>query len=101
MKTHTPGPWKASPFSSVVGCPVMAQPDPKENSVLVASTYNEADARLVASAPELLTELAASTEALRACWNALTGVSAFMPGAAGALHERLLASESVLKKAGS
>lgn len=60
MSAHTPGPWKASPFSSVVGCAITAQPDPKQNSQLVASTYSEANAALIAAAPDLLEALKAS-----------------------------------------
>ena len=67
MTKHTPGPWNAAPFSSVVGCPIMAQPDPKKNSILVAVTQSavaedsagfraevEANARLITAAPDLL-----------------------------------------------
>ena len=64
---YTPGPWKAAPFSSVVGCPITAQPDPKQNTIVVAGTRGafgedyrgeiEANARLIASAPELLAAL--------------------------------------------
>ena len=64
---YTPGPWKAAPFSSVVGCPITAQPDPKQNTIVVAGTRGafgedyrgeiEANARLIASAPELLEAL--------------------------------------------
>lgn len=63
----TPGPWRATAFSSVVGCPIMAQPDPKRNSVIVAGVHGafgddyqgevEANAALIASAPELLNAL--------------------------------------------
>jgi hypothetical protein len=59
MSAHTPGPWRASPFSSVVGCAITAQPDPKKNTQMVASTYTEADARLIAAAPDLLAAIRA------------------------------------------
>lgn len=62
----TPGPWKAAPYSSVVGCPISAQPDPEKNTILVAGTRSavaetpegfraevEANARLIAAAPEI------------------------------------------------
>jgi hypothetical protein len=64
---HTPGPWKAAPYSSVVGCPVSAQPDKRKNTFVVAGVHGaaaeddderrlevEANARLIAAAPELL-----------------------------------------------
>ena len=63
---HTPGPWFAAAFSSVVGCPIMAQPNKNENMIVVAGTRSavskdasgfraevEANARLMAAAPEL------------------------------------------------
>lgn len=64
---HTPGPWKASPFSSIVGCPISAQPDPKRNTIVIGSVHGaaaedregyraevEANARLISAAPEML-----------------------------------------------
>lgn len=64
---HTPGPWKACAFSSVVGCPITAQPDPNASTIVVAGTRSamaadsegfrqevEANARLIAAAPYLL-----------------------------------------------
>lgn len=64
---HTPGPWTAAPFSSVVGCPITAQPDKTKNTILVAGTRSavaedpaefraevEANARLIAAAPDML-----------------------------------------------
>lgn len=35
---HTPGPWHAAPYSTVVGCPITAQPDPMKNAIIVAGT---------------------------------------------------------------
>lgn len=35
----TPGEWKAAPFSSAVGCPITAQPDPKRNTVVLAGVH--------------------------------------------------------------
>lgn len=62
----TPGPWRAAPFSSVVGCPIGAQPDPKKNTIIVAGTRSavaqepgafraevEANSYLIAAAPEM------------------------------------------------
>ena len=40
---HTKTPWRAGHFSSVVGLPIMAQPDPTQNSMIVA-TCRGADA---------------------------------------------------------
>lgn len=64
MTGHTPGPWTAVSFSSVVGCPITAQPDPNQNTIVVAGTHSafgadfrgevEANARLIAAAPDLL-----------------------------------------------
>ncbi len=57
---HTPGPWKASPYSSIVGCAVTAQPDPRANTVLVAAVRSgQANARLIAAAPKMLAALKA------------------------------------------
>lgn len=60
---HTPGSWRPIPYSSVVGAGVAAQPNPKENSIVLAmipgadrDTAN-ANARLMAAAPELLEAL--------------------------------------------
>ena len=59
--SHTPGPWKAGSYSSVVGIPITAQPDKTKNTVVVASTIQassreeaEANARLISVAPDLL-----------------------------------------------
>lgn len=53
--SFTPGPWDASPWSSVVGGGVFAQPDKTENMVLLASVRSSrADAQLMAAAPDLL-----------------------------------------------
>jgi hypothetical protein len=59
----TPGPWTAAPFSSVVGCPITAQPDPKQNTIILAGVHGsfgddyraevEANAHLIAAAPAL------------------------------------------------
>jgi hypothetical protein len=70
MSNHTPGPWKVAPYSSVVGCPITAQPDPTKNTILIAGTRSavstddegfrsevEANARLIAAAPDLLASL--------------------------------------------
>lgn len=35
----TPGEWKAAAFSSAVGCPITAQPDPKRNTVVLAGVH--------------------------------------------------------------
>lgn len=61
---HTPGPWRATKFSSVVGCPITAQPDKSQNTVVIAGVHGafgddyraevEANALLIAAAPELL-----------------------------------------------
>jgi hypothetical protein len=56
----TPAPWHAGSFSSIVGVPVMAQPDPMKNTFNVCGVAapvsreeNIANARLIAAAPEL------------------------------------------------
>ncbi len=55
---HTPGPWRASPPSSVVGIAITAQPDPKKNSELIASVRSGvANAALIEAAPDLLASL--------------------------------------------
>ena len=58
---HTPGPWRAAPYSSIVGCPITAQPRPDKNSIRIAGVAGpiarveiEANARLIAAAPTLL-----------------------------------------------
>lgn len=35
----TPGDWRAVAFSSVVGCPIMTQPDKTKNSVVIAGVH--------------------------------------------------------------
>lgn len=62
MSEHTPGPWQANAYSSVVGLPVSAQPDPKENTIIICGVRGdrataEANARVIAAAPELLAAL--------------------------------------------
>ncbi len=55
MSAHTPGPWDASPWSSVVGGGVFAQPDKTKNQVLIAQVRSaHADTLLMAAAPALL-----------------------------------------------
>lgn len=56
---HTPGPWEAGHYSSVVGLPVMAQPDKTKNTIVICGVRGdrheaEANARLIAAAPDLL-----------------------------------------------
>lgn len=60
--THTPGPWTANRYSSVVGLPVSAQPDPKQNTIIICGVRGdretaEANAHLIAASPDMLTEL--------------------------------------------
>ncbi len=80
---HTPGPWIAAPFSSVVGCPILAQPDRSKDTFLVAGTRSamatdhagfraevEANASLIAAAPELLEFVCEVLESMeRAHWS--------------------------------
>jgi len=35
----TPGEWRATKFSSVVGCPITTQPDPTKNTVVIAGVH--------------------------------------------------------------
>lgn len=35
----TPGDWRAARFSSIVGSPITAQPDPKKNTVVLAGVH--------------------------------------------------------------
>lgn len=72
MSGHTKGPWLASPYSSVVGVVVTAQPDPTRNSVRIAGvgdaeTRDEviANGALIAAAPDLLDALMALNAAFR------------------------------------
>lgn len=58
----TPGPWRKGSYSSVVGLPIVAQPDPTQNQINVCVVRGEraqaeADAALIAVAPELLDAL--------------------------------------------
>lgn len=60
---HTPGPWEAGHYSSVVGLPVVAQPDPTQNTIIICGVRGnreeaEANARLIAAAPDLFAALA-------------------------------------------
>lgn len=54
MSAHTPGPWKASPEHVIAG----------PSGMRVARASNPDDARLIAAAPLLLTELEASVDLL-------------------------------------
>jgi hypothetical protein len=63
---HTPGPWIAAPYSSVVGAPVVAQSGRPVASVTYFALSedfgnhdreSEANARLIAAAPDLLAAL--------------------------------------------
>jgi hypothetical protein len=65
----TPGPWRACAFSSIVGCPVTAQPDKTKNTFNVCGVAapvsrdeNIANARLIAAAPELYEALELALE---------------------------------------
>ncbi len=79
MGEHTPGDWYTVAYSSVVGGGVWSQPDPKENPVCVAmipgpdrSTV-EANARLIAAAPDMLDALQWAKAGLSAPYNATEG----------------------------
>lgn len=60
---HTPGPWIASKYSSVVGCPVVNQIGHVVCNTASAGTFEsgkeeaEANAKLIASAPDMLDAL--------------------------------------------
>lgn len=59
MSGHTPGPWKISPYSSIVGIAVYG------DGIVIAGVRggkerSEADARLIAAAPDLLQWVAES-----------------------------------------
>jgi hypothetical protein len=69
----TPGPYRAGRYSSMLGCPVMAQPDLNENSIVLCSVYGgldagkeecEATARLFAAAPDLVKAATSARKAL-------------------------------------
>ena len=51
---HTPGPWRATPHSSIVGTGIVANRGIVVASVLGVPEVCQANARLIASAPELL-----------------------------------------------
>ena len=38
---HTPPPWRSHPYSSVVGCPITAQPDPTKDTINITATIGE------------------------------------------------------------
>ena len=62
MSVHTPGPWTARAYSSVLGLPVSAQPDAEANAVIICGVRGEqktaeANAHLIAAAPDLLAAL--------------------------------------------
>jgi hypothetical protein len=101
--SFTPGPWKAAPFSSIVGWPISAQPDPKRNTVIIAGVHGffgedyraevEANARLIAAAPELLAacrvaecaveELCIGQDPANQCWVTLAEIRAAITKATG------------------
>jgi hypothetical protein len=75
MPDHTPGPWKVFklPGASMIGVvPVNARGRPRQGRETpdICQCEQEADARLIAAAPELLT----------ACKEALAIVTAYAPG---------------------
>ncbi len=39
----TAGPWRATSYSSIVGCPITAQPDPTRNTRVVAGVHGDRD----------------------------------------------------------
>ena len=51
---HTPGPWRATPHSSIVGTGIVANRGIVVASVLGVPEVCQANARLIASAPDLL-----------------------------------------------
>lgn len=53
---HTPGPWQANPIGVAGRCSISA-PHPKGGGQNVVDECLEADARLIAAAPELLAAL--------------------------------------------
>ena len=63
MSEHTPGPWTLGPWNSgpheVHGTPVID----KNTLILAIASNNEADARLIAAAPDLLAALEALCDA--------------------------------------
>lgn len=71
-REHTKGPWRVGHYSSVVGLPIMAQPEPTRNSVSVCVVHGdreqaEANAQLIGAATDMLTalrEMVSSAEAI-------------------------------------
>ncbi len=60
MNKHTPGPWKAEPFAG--GWNVWPISSKKPDGSAIAYDCTEADARLIAAAPDLLAALLALVE---------------------------------------
>ena len=54
---HTPGPWRATPHSSIVGTGIVANRGIVVASVLGVPEVCQANAHLIASAPDLLAAL--------------------------------------------
>lgn len=62
MSKFTPGPWEAKSFAGIIN--VWSTSHRKHDSSAVAYDCSEADARLIAAAPELLSALEIAAEML-------------------------------------
>lgn len=65
MSGHTPGPWTISPVRTVDG-EYMVVGGPGKEFGLIAAVTEEADARLIAAAPEMLAALSGVVRILQA-----------------------------------
>lgn len=91
----TPGEWWAAGYSSVVGSPVMAQPDKTKNSQLVCGVHGpatreetEANAKAIAAVPRYIAALKAAQERERVLREALDQAFDFLGGVDDAVDIR-------------
>jgi outer membrane scaffolding protein for murein synthesis (MipA/OmpV family) len=101
---HTAGEWEASPWSSSVGAGVFAQPDPAENTRMIAAVPGEkeeaeANARLIASAPELLEALRVALTAMNYMGEIMNGMDIVMEEDEAVVNPAFKKSRAAIAKA--
>ena len=82
--SHTPGPWKESQSGDKY---YINKANQRKEFFPVALVYDNADARLIAAAPELLRYLKLAEEVLRFCGNDTSEIKAIIAEAGGNSHE--------------
>ncbi len=67
MTAHTPGPWRPSLYSRIFGCVVVAKRGIVVASILGDKATSDANARLIACAPELLAAVEKTVQTCSVC----------------------------------